>query len=151
MWWTYKWMNEWTEGETDGQNHFYHPLKLCLWRATWWLHTKRHNSFANTLELQLLCINSLWPSDSIWQQRTGPTVVQVIACCLKAPSHYLNQCWHFINKVQWHSSDGNFTEDTSVNNHSNQFEYFLYKISFKSPRGQWVQSWNYSDLPSPQQ
>ena len=29
----------------------------------------------------------------IWRQRTGSTLVLVIACCLAAPSHYLNQCW----------------------------------------------------------
>ena len=38
-------------------------------------------------------VNSLWPSDAIWQQGSRSTVVQVVACCLTAPSHYLNQCW----------------------------------------------------------
>ena len=41
-------------------------------------------------------INSAWylgPSDAIWQQRSGSTLAQVMACCLTAPSHYLNQCW----------------------------------------------------------
>ena len=38
-------------------------------------------------------INSLWPSDTIWRQRSGSTLAQVMACCLTAPSHYLNQCW----------------------------------------------------------
>ena len=27
------------------------------------------------------------------------------------PSHYLNQCWLIISKIQWHSSEGNFTRD----------------------------------------
>ena len=35
-----------------------------------------------------------------------------MACCLKAPSHYFNQCWLIISKVQWHSSEGNFTRDS---------------------------------------
>ena len=48
-------------------------------------------------------IKSFWPSDTIWQQRSGSTLAQVMACCLTAPSHYLNQCWLIINKVQWHS------------------------------------------------
>ena len=60
---------------------------------------------------------SLWPSDTIWRQRTGLTLVQVMACCLTATSHYLNQCWLIISKVQWHSSDGNFTRDTYFINH----------------------------------
>ena len=39
-----------------------------------------------------LLFNSLWPSDAIWQQRSGSTLAQVMAYCLTAPSHYLNQC-----------------------------------------------------------
>ena len=39
-------------------------------------------------------INSLRPSDAIWRQRSWTTLVQVMACCLTAPSHHLNQCWH---------------------------------------------------------
>ena len=43
--------------------------------------------------------NSLWPSDAIWRQRSGSILAQVMACCLTAPSHYLNQCWLIISKV----------------------------------------------------
>ena len=56
---------------------------------------------------------SLWPSDAIWWQGSGSTLVQVMACCLTAPSHYLNQCWLFISKVQWHSSGSSSTKETS--------------------------------------
>ena len=42
-------------------------------------------------------------SDAIWHQGSGSTLAQVMACCLMAPSHHLNQCWLIINKVQWHS------------------------------------------------
>ena len=35
----------------------------------------------------------------IWQHRAGSTLVQVMACCLTAPSHDLNQCWLIIH--QW--------------------------------------------------
>ena len=48
-------------------------------------------------------VNLLWPSDTIWQQRSGSTLAQVLACCLSAPSHYLNQCWLIISEIQWHS------------------------------------------------
>ena len=63
-------------------------------------------------------INSLGPSDTIWQQRSGSTLAQVMACCLTAPSHYLNQCWLIIIEVEWHSSKpkGKFTRDTSAIN-----------------------------------
>ena len=36
-----------------------------------------------------------------------------MACCLTAPSHYLNQCWLIISKVQWHPSESNFTRESS--------------------------------------
>ena len=29
-----------------------------------------------------------------------------MACCLTAPSHYMNQCWLIISEVPWHSSQG---------------------------------------------
>ena len=51
-----------------------------------------------------------------WRHRSGSTLAQVMACCLTAPSHYLNQCWLIISEIQLHSSDGNFTRNTSVIN-----------------------------------
>ena len=53
-----------------------------------------------------LWIHSLWPSDVIRRQGTGSTLAQVMACCLTAPIHYLNQCWLSISKVLCHSSEG---------------------------------------------
>ena len=77
---------------------------------------KRPMSSANALELHLFCINTLWPSDTIWRHRTGSTLAQIMACCLTAPSHYLNQCWLIISKSHWHLGDRHFTKDTSVTN-----------------------------------
>ena len=37
-----------------------------------------------------------------------------MACCLTAPSSYLNQCWLIISKVEWHSSKGKVTRDNSA-------------------------------------
>ena len=37
--------------------------------------------------------NSLWPSNTIRRQGTESTLAQVMACCLTAPSLYLNQYW----------------------------------------------------------
>ena len=84
-------------------------------------------------------INSLRPGDTIWH-RTRSTLAQVMACCLTAPSHYLNQCWLIISKVHWHSYEGNLTQDTLAINHLHYLENYLSKLSFKSPRGQWVDS-----------
>ena len=57
-----------------------------------------HDSIINSLRL--------W---HLWWQRSGSTLLQVMACCLMAPSHYLNQCWLLINEVLWYASVGNFT------------------------------------------
>ena len=54
--------------------------------------------------------NSLWPNDTIWWQGSGSTLAQVMACCLTAPRHYLNQCWFTISKVHWHSFEYNLQE-----------------------------------------
>ena len=35
----------------------------------------------------------------IWRQRSGSTLAEVMACCLTAPSHYLNQCWLIISGI----------------------------------------------------
>ena len=71
-----------------------------------------------------------------------------MACCLTAPSHYLNKCWLIISKVEWHSSKGKFARDNSATNHWNYLENDVLKISLKSPRGQWVNRyWNKSKDP----
>ena len=85
-----------------------------------------------------LNVNSLGPSDAIWWQRSGSTVAQEMACCLTAPSHYLNRCWLIISKAQWHSYKGNLTRDAPNISHLNPFENYVHNISFKSPRSQWV-------------
>ena len=37
------------------------------------------------------------------------TLAQVMACCLMAPSHYLNQCWLLSIEVLWHSPESKLT------------------------------------------
>ena len=67
---------------------------------------------------------TLWPSDAIWRHRSMSTLAQVMACCLTAPNHYLNQCWLMISEVLWHSPDSNFTEITSDIYRWNEFEIY---------------------------
>ena len=43
----------------------------------------------------------------LWCHRSGSTLFQVIACCQMAPSHYLNQCWSYIDSFMWHSHVSN--------------------------------------------
>ena len=52
--------------------------------------------------------NSLWPSAVIWRQGSRSTLAQVMAWCLMAPSHYLNQFWLIISEALWHSPDSNW-------------------------------------------
>ena len=59
-------------------------------------------------------VNSLGPSEAIWCWRSWSTLVQVMACCLSAPSHYLNQCWLIISKVLWHSSEDIIIQDLKI-------------------------------------
>ena len=81
--------------------------------------------------------NSLWPRDATSWTRFESKLAQVMACCLTAPSHYQNQCWLITTKDQWHSTVSNFTRNTSAINHQNELENYS-KMSFKSPRDQWV-------------
>ena len=101
------------------------------------LHIKILRLEASSWKWWTYLINSSWPSDAIWWHRSGSTLVQVMACCLTAPSHYLNQCW-VVSKVQWHSFDGNFTRYASASDHWVQFENYLCNLSFEYARGQWV-------------
>ena len=52
----------------------------------------------------------LWLSSVIWWHISRSTLV--IAWCLIAPSHYLNQCWVIISQVLWHWLEDNFQEST---------------------------------------
>ena len=73
------------------------------------LHHQANSSHVGYVKWELPCVplgcffNSLWPSGAIWWQRSESTLAQIMACCLTAPSHYLNHCWLIISKVQWHS------------------------------------------------
>ena len=46
-----------------------------------------------------ICIYSSRSSDAIWRHRSESTLAQVMACCLTAPTHYLNHCWLIISKA----------------------------------------------------
>ena len=106
--------------------------RFWIQSGTWWTTTHAPYHVVNTLQLTLLSdackslhfmcrvvmmkyneknygipVVSGW-----WSYRSGSSLAQVMACCLTAPSHYLNQCWLITSKVQWHSSGSNFTRDT---------------------------------------
>ena len=58
--------------------------------------------------------NSLWPSDVMWRHRSGSMLAQVMASCLTARSHYLNQCWLLTSEVLWHFPENNFTTSSKL-------------------------------------
>ena len=63
-----------------------------IWNMKDHLHVMSVTRFISTL-FMLEGFNSLWPSDAIYKQHISmSTLVQVMACCLMAPSHCLNQC-----------------------------------------------------------
>ena len=66
---------------------------LCLLWALWGRPWFRYNRGVISLRL----------SDDIWRRRSWSTMVQVMICCLMAPSHYLTSCWLMTSEVQWHS------------------------------------------------
>ena len=59
--------------------------------------------------------NSLWPSDTIQPHRFGSAFAQVMACCLTAPSHYLNQWWLIIKYVLWRQTESIFRSAHEIN------------------------------------
>ena len=59
-----------------------------------------------------------------------------MACCLTAPSHYLNQCWLLISQILWHSPESNFTLTAHATILYNEFENHTFKIPATSPRGE---------------
>ena len=91
-----------------------------------------------------LAINSLWPSYAIWWHRSGSTLAQVMACCLAAPSHYLNQCWLVISKVSWHSPQCTTIKYLWDTNMYNKNKNYIFKLPSRSPRGQWFNDVNCS-------
>ena len=73
--------------------------------------------------------NSLWPSGTIWHRRYLSMLLQVMACCLTAPSHCLKQCWL---PILWHSFQGNV---------------YLKYSRYQSPCCVWnLHLWNHSNI-----
>ena len=73
----------------------------CLWFLC--IHHNRHQKCYISYK------TSSFLSDAKWQHRSVSSLAQVMACCLMAPNHYLNQCHVVINGVLWHLHQTNFT------------------------------------------
>ena len=46
-------------------------------------------------------------NNAIWRHKSGSILVQVLACCLNAKRHYLNQCWLTAIEILWHPFEDN--------------------------------------------
>ena len=60
-------------------------------------------------------VNSLPSGDAIWRQ---PTMIRIKACCLTAPSHYLNHCLLQVIGIHPIQFQRNFTRYTGKKYHS---------------------------------
>ena len=80
-------------------------------------------------------VNSLALSDAIilWLHRTSSTLVHVMACY-----YTVKQWWLIIDKILWHLSGDCITGNIQDINLWNVFENYILKITFTSPRGEWV-------------
>ena len=101
---------------------------------------KQSSSTGHMPEYWQAFINPLRPNDAIWRHRSGSTLAQVMACCLMAPSHYLNQCWLNISVALWHSAENNFTRNAQDICPWYQFKKYWFKTSTTSSRDQWVEA-----------
>ena len=79
--------------------------------------------------------NPLWPSHALWADRSGSTLAQIMAWCLTAPSHYLNQCWLLIIVNLWHSPESISTANVQATILYNNFENYTSKITAASSSG----------------
>ena len=84
--------------KTNKISYYRRPMDFPHKGSVMWEVCLRHGGIIymyTTLVASMLwtCINSLRPSDTIGRHSPGSTLAQVVACCLAAPSHYLNRCW----------------------------------------------------------
>ena len=82
--------------------------------------------------------NCLWPSDVISRHRSESTLALVMACCLTAKSHFLNQGWLLSSKVFCKIHLGAVLLEVLMNLIVHVFGDYTCKINTTSPRGQWV-------------
>ena len=83
--------------ESPGHSWFYIPIfqpqhNTCNWNTdcVWNICFLNHLIFMEVHKFTVLVQYILR------RQRSGSILAQVMACCLLAPSHYLNQCWLII-------------------------------------------------------
>ena len=118
--WTNGWANNQDIGDLNSHRAYY-----CL--AVMWIQMVIHPplehfcslyDFGPILKIPSKYVNTswLWPGDAILCHRTWSTLVQVMASCLMAPSHYLKQYWLTISMILWFSFHDNVYLNTQYTN-----------------------------------
>ena len=92
--------------------------------------------YSKCLKSNVKCLNSLWPSDTLWHHRSGSAVAQLMTCRLTA--HAWTHVLCLISEVLWHSTECSFTASAQVVLY-NEFENDTFKITATSRRGPWVE------------
>ena len=85
------------------------------------------------INILLQCIffsrgNSLWPNDTIWQNRLGTTFDEVMDGCL-------SQCWIIIGEVLWHPHESNIRESTQSTMLCNEFKSLTLQLTSTPSQG----------------
>ena len=131
-WWWYHWHNAvWW---------WYHWHNAVWWWCYVWI------EWINMC-CQEMGLNTLWPNDTIWWYRHGSILAQVMACCLMAPGHSLNQWWLIITD----NHVGEISEETPQPAVS-EFVLTMTIWNFiQISRGEWVKQytvccWNLPDI-----
>ena len=85
--------------DREASNMKHRTLVIRIWPLKVFIKVKSVACIVHTMTIhgpgghQLHYFNSLTPSDAIWWHGSWLTLVQVMACCLTAPSHNLDHCW----------------------------------------------------------
>ena len=74
-------------------------VAICWWELVLVLFLWNCRNETKLVQVMAWHVNSVWPGDAIWQHRSGSLLAQVMACCLTALSHYLNQCSRIVSEV----------------------------------------------------
>ena len=82
-------------------------------------------------------MKSVWLNGNIWRHRSWWTLAQIVACCLTALSHYLNQYWLIIAKVQCHRSESNPQTPIIIINFEITHLKFHYNLPELMSKDQW--------------
>ena len=82
-------------------------------------------------------VNSLSPNNPYGVCSSWSILVQVMACCLMAPSHYLNQSWLIISEIHLHQVEGSCTENVPDITHYRVLKNYTFENIATSPWGQW--------------